>query len=1083
MKTFLKPAATLLLLIGAVIFNSCITDPVSPDPVRDESVVTFRINVPGGAQPATRALTYPDEYAVKTADILVFRSGRYVYTSPGVITSAPTAPNNSTSAIMTFRASMVINPAPCDLMVVANAREIIADAYSGGIPKETPQSDVEKALLMTMPTGGWIHDTADADYRHMPMWAYMTGQTIDEHYCDNSSQHTINLTRMVAKVDVRLAPALVNASDVAQSKFQLHSVRVYNFANKGRLIPYTDGAYDWNAMTDANLHENTAPSLPQNYPAAGTFSDGENEYMDYSVTYNAVSNPWQYLTGEIYLFEAHKGVVPASGDGSYMQNPCIVVGGNFEGSASTTYYRIDFAQKNVQTGSATYMPVLRNNSYTVTVTGVTGPGHETPEEAYKSIPVNIEASVVNWAGNDITTVMTDGKYLLGVSQTFYELSGEARTSADTDNRLTVVTNHQNGWNATVWADEAGTVALPLDAVSERPWLRLFQSSGNGNYPTGNEIYFDMDAIGALSDRTAYIHVKAGSLALVVKVVQGPPLGPGTVTVSPENVMLPYTAQSPAPQSLVVARKKGNDAPDTSLGWTLTVPDEAASWLKLALDPNATFATAEQSVSMAAGGGTGSDIVYLYTTANNTAGIRTVQLVLNGDTPATVVTQSVNPITIVDTPPSGDLFTYVGAFWKANQTGERLIRVPRVTSGVIDGGWTATVIDGDWIVLDKAMTTDRNVGWLNGANEALVHNGNDAGFDTEHAVNGTASVSGTVDGTTPNIYFRIGLTSTYTPTTDTPARYGVVLLTYANNTKGYRIWIRQGEEADYVIHPDDVTNTNYKPYVKAFKPYNLTAKNMSDMGDNDFVNVDKQGGGWADYPTQAGAFFQWAGRQGSDYYPPNNRRKAWHPGKLNLTVYTPAGPGTWSDDVSQAQFWSEIKAEHETCPPGHRRPTATSPGTATTSEYIRSLSVNPAAVSGNAVWGFYADGFFDRRNIAFSNIGGGNNSLTNGEVAKGDYRVAYAGMLFYNPNAASPRRNASLFFPAASWRNAEGRLQLDVVNPNASEHFSGYWSATAGQHTTNGWMAQTMDFFTHSDIQYNESIRSRAFPIRCVRATP
>ncbi len=71
---------------------------------------------------------------------------------------------------------------------------------------------------------------------------------------------------------------------------------------------------------------------------------------------------------------------------------------------------------------------------------------------------------------------------------------------------------------------------------------------------------------------------------------------------------------------------------------------------------------------------------------------------------------------------------------------------------------------------------------------------DPGFDESHIVAGNLkNVGGTVGPGSPDIYFRIGLNSRYTPTTDAPARYGAVLLSYANHTKMQLISIRQGND--------------------------------------------------------------------------------------------------------------------------------------------------------------------------------------------------------------------------------------------------------------------------------------------------
>ena len=60
------------------------------------------------------------------------------------------------------------------------------------------------------------------------------------------------------------------------------------------------------------------------------------------------------------------------------------------------------------------------------------------------------------------------------------------------------------------------------------------------------------------------------------------------------------------------------------------------------------------------------------------------------------------IPIIDDTPPSDMLMYAGAFWRADQTGERLITIRRPASGLADGAWKATVLLGnDWIVLPNA----------------------------------------------------------------------------------------------------------------------------------------------------------------------------------------------------------------------------------------------------------------------------------------------------------------------------------------------------------------------------------------------
>jgi|GEM_PF-2288679 len=425
--------------------------------------------------------------------------------------------------------------------------------------------------------------------------------------------------------------------------------------------------------------------------------------------------------------------------------------------------------------------------------------------------------------------------------------------------------------------------------------------------------------------------------------------------------------------------------------------------------------------------------------------------------------------ITDNVPYG-LIPYVGAFWKAGQTGERLIRMPRMSNGTIDGVWTAQVIQGkDWIRLDTVMTKDLNVGWRTDVtpNEANVENGNSPGFETNLArqlstvstfVSGVVSTSAGKD----QIYFRIGANSKYTPTPTEPARYGMLLLTYGNNTYRHRIWIRQGEDPDFLMRPENPSNSTgftrtTRPKARKFSPYNLTAATLNqsvDIPGNRVVNPGK----FTNYPSQAGAFFQWA----NDNYP----RYAWSP-------VTPGITGTaslWNAYASG--LWTDILNTHESCPPSFRRPTdgATnvtvsfplSASNMDLSEMRQSLYILPQDGinnnSVNTIWGYYADGFFDRRAI---NVTSGYDKTT---VSTGNDSVAYVGRLFYNPT-----NFASLFFPATGIRASNGGAL------SSTGESSKYWSSsyTSG---TDGWDLT----ISNSLVSQLNDTRSYGHPIRCVQ---
>ncbi len=186
-------------------------------------------------------------------------------------------------------------------------------------------------------------------------------------------------------------------------------------------------------------------------------------------------------------------------------------------------------------------------------------------------------------------------------------------------------------------------------------------------------------------------------------------------------------------------------------------------------------------------------------ANGSGKVRSGSFVIRaGNLLRTIVVTQLPAAGDIEDTTQGKATMYVGAFWKASQYGERLIRVDRTKVNPVegfDGPWAAYVIEGDdWIVLDTEQSKDDGVG-----TDTPEDNGNDTGFDATYRVGGYhKSVSGTMgaDEGAGDIYFRVGLNGPYTPTADRPVRYGMILLAYTNGgVPAYqRIWVRQGEES-------------------------------------------------------------------------------------------------------------------------------------------------------------------------------------------------------------------------------------------------------------------------------------------------
>lgn len=506
-------------------------------------------------------------------------------------------------------------------------------------------------------------------------------------------------------------------------------------------------------------------------------------------------------------------------------------------------------------------------------------------------------------------------------------------------------------------------------------------------------------------KTKEVSLSGRVWAAGTKVGYGITLTPdGTIVIDPENLYLPSTAVSGKTDNIEVIYTPDSETTtsDTDQKWTLSSAD---SWLSLSLTENGVGAS---SVS-----GSGSRKVYVSATANTGNDVRTTTLSINRRPENVVcnVTQlkSVDFSSIVN---GGTVMnnSYVGAFWKANQKGERIINIPVTEAN--SGAWSAYIAwtSGDWkvddIKLSNAPTKDSGVEF---------NNENALPGDAElYPVTGDHTAVGGVVEVGNNIYFRIGLNSTFTPSKANPVRYAVVILSYKNNTVQQKIFLRQGHDPDYLMRSEDeYKNTQswasaptWRPSARKFSPYNLTAANMEN---NEYITLAVHGGVFVDYPTQTGAYFQWAGTTGFE-------RRAYHPTKTITR-------SDWSS-VTAVLFWDDLAATHEISPINYtlsygtgnfRRPNdgatngAANGATAQGSEMRQSLFMSPekgfdiAVDQGsgdNTTFGYYADGYFDRRTI-----------ISNTTVAKNTVNVAYKGRLFFNPE-----NNASLFFPSSGSRD-------------------------------------------------------------------
>ena len=461
---------------------------------------------------------------------------------------------------------------------------------------------------------------------------------------------------------------------------------------------------------------------------------------------------------------------------------------------------------------------------------------------------------------------------------------------------------------------------------------------------------------------------------------------GSILLTPDYVLLApalHPEDGKIGQTLTVISQDSKGNPDNKQ-WVLSAPNPAG-WLRLSFDSN------DKNPEGSTVSGEGTQTVYIYAT-RNTSAIReaTATLSYNGENVAEsrIVQLYENPTLEA----VHDRASIVGAFWRHNQTGERIVQV---NVGNNTGMWTAKVTfydkhwdptNGDGVLLATSGSLDEKLG---------TDSPEDAEKHQMTGYNYSSSVSGIV-GQGEEITFRIGLEKQFTKfktNPDTyPARYAVIELWYSNHTKMQEIYLRQGEGDDYLMRKSDppgygnVTRDN----AVRFSPYNQKAERL-----NEAVNSSNPAI-FTEYPSQAGAYFQHASDKNKNYaWDPHN------PGIVANWEYTgvaydlshEVGPGSYRRPKDDNSIYSEIRQ----------------------SLWLNYTTKTPPLLfenNDNLAYGYYADGFYDRRSIERSNF------TTNGIVDAGRPTVAYGGALFFNPIT-----NASLFFPVGGYRyNTNGKLE-------------------------------------------------------------
>ena len=468
-----------------------------------ESEVTLKLQVPGAATGNTRAITADAEKKVDDLYILAFkvdpdtRNETFEY-----YVAAKRLTGADGNGQSTWTASLKVKEYKQTFVMVANAQNTNSKVNEqiGNLVKEgnskvgLEKMEVLEGLAETL-SPNEIENGFDAANHALTMYGQTEPVKIG---LDKTTTLTVALHRIVARVQVKF-----DGNAAVAAKFSAQEVYLYNFNNRARVIPAflqetTDTDYEQTA---------TIPDGAELYPKT---QDGTETVPTYTVTNNAVENT-------IYMFEAAQPKAMTDAE-KHLKRPCLIVKGVYEGKSC--YYRVDFA-KHPAKGDVTYMDIVRNHSYNITVTNVSGRGSDTAHEALKSKAANITASVFEWNDNTVGNIEFEGDRVLGIATKEYELmkAGGVRLQ-----QVRATANLE--WTAKLYDVNADGTA---NTNSQPDWINFTdkdgtaQGGGKSVMRQGTnalqDVYFKVDINNALPERKAIMRFTAGTLSVDALVVQ------------------------------------------------------------------------------------------------------------------------------------------------------------------------------------------------------------------------------------------------------------------------------------------------------------------------------------------------------------------------------------------------------------------------------------------------------------------------------------------------------------------------------------------------------------------------------------
>lgn len=404
-------------LMAALAAVSCNINEIIPDvPGMEEDFVEGQVTADLGivlpdALPTTKAFSDEPAGQIKNLYVAVFDDSHYLtqYLKAECVDGYPTTSSDGTTALKKYKVTFnVAKTKPRIVHLIANGPATVKFG--------TEEEVIASMVAYKNPTGDQIGPDVYWNKVVLP-----EGISFDPEIVDSEG----NKTLIASSADILRKVGLIRNF----AKFNIQSTASNFILTEAKILMAPDVSY-------VSAYNKTKGEFVTNYADLKVNELLAQGYIGSAPATARVLAEYDNPTpvgsdGRIseFMFEREK---PTSAPA------CVIVGGKFNGSATTSYYKV-----NLVDASGDYYPIMRNFNYLVTVTAVAAEGKSSIQEAYESagsgdISTSFEFEDLPEVSNGISSIQVEYTDKVVVSDSQFTLQYRFTpdiTSSATNNKF------------------------------------------------------------------------------------------------------------------------------------------------------------------------------------------------------------------------------------------------------------------------------------------------------------------------------------------------------------------------------------------------------------------------------------------------------------------------------------------------------------------------------------------------------------------------------------------------------------------------------------------------------------------------